>query len=131
MEEVDASINLLNRINDLGVGIAIDDFGTGHSSLSYLERLPVSTLKIDRSFVASLVEHAESSPVLDAIVSLATSMHLELCAEGVELEHQMDALVDLGCGLAQGYFFARPLTPEDFVTFINSSVNGRLGVAAP
>ncbi len=131
MEEVDASINLLNRINDLGVGIAIDDFGTGHSSLSYLDRLPVSTLKIDRSFVASLVEHAESSPVLDAIVSLATSMHLELCAEGVELEHQMDALVDLGCGLAQGYFFARPLSPEDFVAFVNKSVPGRLGLVAP
>lgn len=117
MEEVDVSVGRLERLANLGVALAIDDFGTGHSSLSYLARLPVRTLKIDRSFTAGLVAGAPPSPVLQAIANLAGAMALELCAEGIEAPNQLAALGALGCDLAQGYLIAPPLEPEQFVGF--------------
>ena len=98
------------RLKDLGVRIAIDDFGTGFSSLSYLHRFPVDTLKIAKPFV-DRVGHGEVGRLAAAIVSLGESLRLEIVAEGIEQAEQRDALRALGCALGQGYYFARPL-PE-------------------
>jgi EAL domain-containing protein (putative c-di-GMP-specific phosphodiesterase class I) len=114
MEDVEAAISLLRELRGLGIKIAIDDFGTGHSSLSYLSRLPISALKIDQSFVWSLGPAPEDSAIVRAIVSLADTLDIEPCAEGVETEEQRRVLANLGCDLGQGYLFAPPMWPEEF-----------------
>jgi diguanylate cyclase (GGDEF)-like protein/PAS domain S-box-containing protein len=103
---------LLGDLARLGVRLAIDDFGTGYSSLAYLRRFPVHTLKVDRSFVSGLGVDADSRAVVAAIIELAHALGLEVVAEGVEEQEQLDALVDLGCDRAQGFLFARPAPPE-------------------
>jgi diguanylate cyclase (GGDEF)-like protein/PAS domain S-box-containing protein len=100
---------VLRELRRLGVKIYLDDFGTGFSSLSYLHRFPVDTLKIDRSFVASLKEGSERPAIIESIVTLARMLGTHVIAEGVETERQMHELTRLGCTEAQGYFFAQPL----------------------
>jgi diguanylate cyclase (GGDEF)-like protein len=102
----------LQRLRDLGVGIAIDDFGTGHSSFSYLQALPLDTLKIDRSFIRRLDGSAANLSTVRAITGLAHQLGLQIVAEGVESEQHLAQLGRLGCELVQGFFLARPLTPE-------------------
>jgi diguanylate cyclase (GGDEF)-like protein/PAS domain S-box-containing protein len=109
MEDFDASIGLLRRLRDLGIDLAIDDFGTGYSSLSYLSKLPVRSLKVDRSFIAGVTDDDGDSEIVRAIIALARTMHLELCAEGVERVDQVRLLAELGCDLGQGYVWAPPL----------------------
>lgn len=99
----------VRALAELGVRISVDDFGTGHSSLSYLHRLPIGTLKIDRSFVQQMVDSHESRAIVRAIIAMAKSLELRVVAEGVESEDQLRALATAGCEVAQGYFFARPL----------------------
>ncbi len=118
MGDVDASIDRLVALRDLGVTVVVDDFGTGYSSLSYLSRLPVGALKIDKSFVAGLGADGSGSAIVRAIVGLAASMHLELCAEGVERVEQRDALIGLGCEFGQGHLFAPPLGPREFSAWV-------------
>ena len=100
---------VLRELRRLGVKIYLDDFGTGFSSLSYLHRFPVDTLKIDRSFVASLKEGSERPAIIESIVTLARTLGTHVIAEGVETERQVHELTRLGCTEAQGYFFAQPL----------------------
>jgi diguanylate cyclase (GGDEF)-like protein/PAS domain S-box-containing protein len=114
MEDVRFSIATLRAIRALGVGIAIDDFGTGFSSLSYLARLPVHTLKIDRSFVIDMTLSAEGLALVSAIINLAHSLKLNVVAEGVETEEQSRLLRVLNCDEMQGYLFSRPLPREMF-----------------
>jgi diguanylate cyclase (GGDEF)-like protein len=102
----------LQKLRDLGVGIAIDDFGTGHSSFSYLQALPLDTLKIDRSFIHRLDGSAANLSTVRAITGLAHQLGLQTVAEGVESEQHLVQLGRLGCELMQGFFLARPLTPE-------------------
>jgi EAL domain-containing protein (putative c-di-GMP-specific phosphodiesterase class I) len=104
----------LRGLKDLGVRLAVDDFGTGYSSLSQLKRLPVDVLKIDRSFVSGLGRDAGDRAIVSAVVTLARDMGLEVVAEGVESEDQLRILRELGCDLAQGYYFARPLSAGAF-----------------
>jgi EAL domain-containing protein (putative c-di-GMP-specific phosphodiesterase class I) len=99
----------LYALAEKGVRIAIDDFGTGHSSLSYLHRLPIKTLKIDRSFVKDMVDSQESNAIVRAIIAMAQSLEVTVIAEGVETEDQLNAVAKAGCEMAQGYFFSRPL----------------------
>jgi EAL domain-containing protein (putative c-di-GMP-specific phosphodiesterase class I) len=99
----------LCALAEMGVQISIDDFGTGHSSLSYLHCLPIKALKIDRSFVQQMVDSHESKAIVRAIIAMAHSLELAVVAEGVETEEQLRAVAAAGCGLAQGYLFARPL----------------------
>ena len=106
MENTDAAIALLRRLKALGVHIAIDDFGTGYSSLSYLLRLPADTLKIDRSFVSGSGDAGRNVSIVRTVVSLASSLGLDVVAEGVETEEQRRLLQDLGCPLAQGFLFS-------------------------
>jgi diguanylate cyclase (GGDEF)-like protein/PAS domain S-box-containing protein len=112
MEDVRVSIASLRAIRALGVRIAIDDFGTGFSSLSYLARLPVHTLKIDRSFVIDMGANPEGLALVSTIINLAHSMNLNVVAEGVETEEQARLLRLLNCDETQGYWFSRPI-PQD------------------
>jgi len=96
----------------LGVGIAIDDFGTGYSSLSYITQLPVTALKIDRSFVVDMASKSDSMAVVSIIISLAHSLNLKVVAEGVETQEQLTLLKLLRCDEMQGYLFRPPLPAE-------------------
>jgi diguanylate cyclase (GGDEF)-like protein len=102
------TLSLLHAIRDLGVGIAIDDFGTGYSCLSYLRAYPVSTVKIDRSFVSTLGSGPDAAALVSAIAALARALGLRTVAEGVETQEQAEALMALGCDALQGYRFGRP-----------------------
>ncbi len=112
MAQGDAALSRLDQLRQLGLGIAIDDFGTGFSSLGRLKRLPVTVLKIDRSFVRGIAEDQEDRAIAKAVVTLARTMHLDVVAEGVETEEQAAILRDMDCDMAQGYLFARPLAPQ-------------------
>jgi len=109
MENVDAAVETMKRLRNMGIHIHIDDFGTGHSSLSYLQLFPVSALKIDRSFVNKLTTNGENQEIITHIVALAKNLHFEVIAEGVEMEHQLANIRNLHCGYGQGFLFARPM----------------------
>jgi diguanylate cyclase (GGDEF)-like protein/PAS domain S-box-containing protein len=109
MQDTPQVIATINALRDLGVRLAIDDFGTGYSSLSYLRRLPVSAVKIDRSFILELGADHEGSTIVASVVSLAHALGMDIIAEGVETIEHVAALVNLGCDHAQGYFFSRPV----------------------
>ncbi len=109
MDNVDASVETMKRLRDMGIRIHIDDFGTGHSSLSYLQLFPVSALKIDRSFINKLTTNGENQEIITHIVALAKSLNFDVIAEGVEMEHQLANVQDLHCGYGQGFLFARPM----------------------
>lgn len=112
----------LHRLNEIGVQISIDDFGIGYSSLAYLTTLPISELKVDRSFVRDLGITPQSSAVVSAIIALARSLGLRVIAEGVETLRQMDVLHRLGCGVMQGFLFARALPPDELETWLRQTV---------
>ncbi len=103
---------VLGRLREMGVRLSIDDFGTGYSSLSYLKHLPADTLKIDKSFVGSLGESAEDTAIVHMVITLAHTLGMKVVAEGVENADQARQLKDMGCDMAQGFYFARPLPPE-------------------
>ncbi|TAN63344.1 MAG: EAL domain-containing protein [Magnetospirillum sp.] len=108
----------LDSIRALGVTLSVDDFGTGYSSLSYLKTLPVDVLKIDRSFIADMLENPDDATLVDAIIALGHSMRLEVVAEGVETAEQMNYLTAHGCDTLQGYHFSPPLSPGRFRDFV-------------
>jgi len=118
MEEPDLLIERLAQIKRLGVSIAIDDFGTGFSSLSYLQRLQVDRLKIDRAFVTEITGSARGSSIAEMVIELGRSLGLSIVAEGVEDERQAQILHALGCPLAQGFLFARPLPAEQLIEWL-------------
>ena len=99
---------LLAELKMLGVRLALDDFGTGYSSLSYLHRFPFDTLKIDRSFVTTMLRSSDSMEIVRCILGMAQGLMLDVVAEGIEHEDELSLLADLGCGYGQGYHFARP-----------------------
>jgi diguanylate cyclase (GGDEF)-like protein len=109
MEDTAATLATLNALRDHGVRIALDDFGTGYSSLSYLKRMPLSHLKVDRSFVSGLPHDGESQAIVRAILAMADSLGLNVTAEGVETLEQAQALHAMGCEALQGYLFSRPV----------------------
>ncbi|HET9051669.1 MAG TPA: EAL domain-containing protein, partial [Candidatus Dormibacteraeota bacterium] len=113
MADVDAAVEVLRRLKDLGVKISIDDFGTGYSSLAYLKRLPLDELKIDRSFVEGLAADADSIAIVAAIVATAHALDLTVVAEGVETLEQIDRLRELGCDEVQGFHIAKPGRPAE------------------
>lgn len=113
MEKGESSVEMLRSIKKLGVRISIDDFGTGFSSLNYLSRLPVDTLKIDQSFVRDICADANGEAVITAIILLAQNLRLKVIAEGVETETQWSFLKDKRCDEMQGYYFSKPLPAED------------------
>jgi len=109
MSNISHAIGLLQQIRDLGVALSIDDFGTGYSSLAYLKRLPLDTLKIDRSFVQDIPTSTQDMEIVQAIIGMAHTLHLKVVAEGVETPQQLAFLRDHGCDFVQGYLLSRPL----------------------
>jgi diguanylate cyclase (GGDEF)-like protein/PAS domain S-box-containing protein len=109
IEHFDYTVDVLRAIRQLGCRIGLDDFGTGYSSLSYLRRLPIDFLKIDGSFIADIDSDPQAHAIVGAIITMADALALEVVAEGVEREAQADSLLDLGCGLAQGYLFGKAI----------------------
>jgi EAL domain-containing protein (putative c-di-GMP-specific phosphodiesterase class I) len=138
MKDLQNVIPSLHRLKEIGVEISIDDFGTGYSSLAYLTTLPISELKIDRSFVRDLDITSQSSAVVSAIIALARALGLRVIAEGVETRRQMGALQRLGCTVMQGFLFSRPQPPDDIERWLNDTVlprkapwMGRVGEGEP
>lgn len=121
MEKPDLFISLLSQIKQTGVKIAIDDFGTGFSSLSYLQRLPIDRLKIDRAFVTEITGSARGSSIAAMIISLGHNLDLTVIAEGVEDETQASILTELGCPQAQGFLFGKPMTPDLFMEWMKNN----------
>lgn len=120
MQYLDDAIGKLSRLRDEGVRIAVDDFGTGYSSLTYLKRLPVHLLKIDKQFIRDLLVNEEDTQIANTIIDLGKSLNLNVIAEGVETEEQSVYLVERGCIMAQGFFFSRPIKPDAFLKFTES-----------
>lgn len=114
MNDPEKSNAILSGLRDSGVKIAIDDFGTGYSSLSYLKKLPLSVLKIDKSFVDDVPECTEDVAIVSAVLSLAAGLGLVVVAEGVEAEDQLEFLKSKGCDLVQGYLTGRPMNVVNF-----------------
>ncbi len=118
MGELVTSLDILTRMRLKGLGLSIDDFGTGYSSLSQLHRAPFSELKIDRSFVAHMIEDPEARSIVKTCILLGHELDMRVVAEGVEDRATWDLLAELGCDLAQGYFIARPMPAEAFPTWV-------------
>jgi diguanylate cyclase (GGDEF)-like protein len=118
MEEPELLIERLAEVKRTGVSIAIDDFGTGFSSLSHLQRLQIDRLKIDRAFVSEITGSARGSSIAEMVIQLGRNLGLSIVAEGVEDERQAQILQGLGCPLAQGFLFARPLTPAQLLEWL-------------
>ncbi|HWH27675.1 MAG TPA: EAL domain-containing protein, partial [Mycobacteriales bacterium] len=118
MSDVDVAVRTLQELREMGVAVAVDDFGTGYSSLTYLKRFPVTTLKIDRSFVAGLGKTDDDAAIVTSVINLARSMGLECIAEGVETEEQRLILQTLGCGRGQGFLWSPALDAATFHTWL-------------
>ena len=121
LEDLTVARPVLCDLSNLGVGIHIDDFGTGYSSLSYLAELPAQTLKIDRTFVERLSESAMNERVVQAIVALGKAMSLEVIAEGIETEPQLELVTRFGCDLAQGFLIAKPMPEQEFLSWCQAN----------
>jgi EAL domain-containing protein (putative c-di-GMP-specific phosphodiesterase class I) len=122
MDRAERAVSILEDLRQSGVGICIDDFGTGCSSLSHLYRLPLDQVKIDIGFVRDVHTSSETREIVRAMVNLAHNLGLTTVAEGVEEKAQLDALVELGCDFAQGFYFAEPMTASETREYL-----GRLG----
>jgi EAL domain-containing protein (putative c-di-GMP-specific phosphodiesterase class I) len=121
LSDVEDVIAKMSTLRDKGVGFSLDDFGTGYSSLTYLKRLPLDQLKIDRSFVRDLLNNPNDASIARTIIALGRSLGLNVIAEGVETKEQRDILASTGCLAYQGYFFSRPVNGEDFERLLRAA----------
>ncbi len=124
MDDPESNLTIVSQLRDLGVLVQIDDFGTGSSSLSYLNRFRVDTLKIDRSFISQVGVPGEQAAVVQAMITLANQLGIRVIAEGVETPQQSEALVGLQCEQAQGYLFSQPLSVDDVEKLLDAEVKG-------
>lgn len=120
MQDIDHSLSLLHELKSLGIRLALDDFGTGYSSLNYLSRLPVDTLKIDRSFVIDLEESKERYDLVRNVIQMSHDLGMQVVAEGVETQAQFELLQALNCDEVQGYFISPPVSPDKFRVLLES-----------
>jgi diguanylate cyclase (GGDEF)-like protein len=120
MQDAGATIATLRGLKDMGVSISVDDFGTGYSSLAYLQRFPIDTLKIDKSFMCGVTEDEHNAAIVRTVIALSKSLRLESIAEGVESREQVDYLRTEGCDRLQGFYFSRPLPPEVLPNLVQS-----------
>jgi diguanylate cyclase (GGDEF)-like protein len=125
VENVDDVIQKMTRLKARGVGFALDDFGTGYSSLAYLKRMPLDTLKIDRSFVSDLLTDANDAAIAKTVVALAHVLGLDVIAEGVETAEQKGLLAAFGCHSYQGFYFSRPVPADEFEKYARRSMGSR------
>jgi len=122
MVDIAATVDKLRAVRDMGVNIAIDDFGTGYSSLGYLAKLPVHSLKIDRSFISTMANDPDTMTLVSTIISMAHSLRLKVCAEGVETEEQAKVLRLLRCDEMQGYLISRPVPETELSALLRARV---------
>jgi EAL domain-containing protein (putative c-di-GMP-specific phosphodiesterase class I) len=120
MHNAQATVEMLEQLNRMGLKLAVDDFGTGYSSLSYLKRFPIDTLKIDQSFVRDVTSDADDASLVMAIIAMGHALQLNVIAEGVETPEQLDFLRRHGCDGMQGYLFSRPLPTEEITRLLQS-----------
>jgi diguanylate cyclase (GGDEF)-like protein/PAS domain S-box-containing protein len=118
MQSPETSIRMLYELKKLGIRISLDDFGTGHSSLSYLKRFPIDTLKIDQSFVRDITSEVDAAAIVTGIIAMAHSLRLNVIAEGVEQDEQAKFLRDQGCDQMQGYLLTPPVPASEFLSFV-------------
>ena len=118
MDDVDVILPILKELRDFGATISIDDFGTGYSSLSYLKRLPISKLKIDKSFILDLMQDKDNAIIVKSVINLAHNLGLRVIAEGVEQSEQLEYLKEHGCDVIQGYYYSRPLPAKEFQQWV-------------
>ncbi len=118
IENIETSKDFMSKVKEKGFSLSIDDFGVGYSSLSYLKHFPIDTLKIDRSFITHLPDDEDDVKLVQAIISLAKNMDLHIVAEGIEEIAQLNFLASHGCNIAQGYFFSKPLPPDELTKFL-------------
>jgi EAL domain-containing protein (putative c-di-GMP-specific phosphodiesterase class I) len=120
MQNIDTAITVLERLKFMGVSIAMDDFGTGYSSLSYLRRLPIDTVKIDKSFVREIPDSADDVTIAQAIIAMAQSLKLSLVVEGIENVRQLNFFRQLGITIVQGYLFSKPVAAAEILKMLES-----------
>jgi diguanylate cyclase (GGDEF)-like protein/PAS domain S-box-containing protein len=123
MQSLDASIEILKKLMNMGIRIALDDFGTGYSSLSYLRKIPISTLKIDKSFIDNITSNKKEEAIINNIIQMAHSMDLKIVAEGVEVEEQLSILKERKCDYIQGYYFSKPLSASEAEKLLEKETN--------
>ena len=111
----DAAVFVLERLRDLGIRLSVDDYGTGQSTLTYLKRLPASELKIDKSFIRTIVANRNDAILVRSTIDLAHELNLSVVGEGVEDAECLEALAALGCDTAQGYYIGKPMPAADFI----------------
>jgi diguanylate cyclase (GGDEF)-like protein/PAS domain S-box-containing protein len=122
MKEMENAIHKLRKLSAHGISIAIDDFGTGYSSLSYIHKLPIDTVKIDRSFVHEITPNNQDQSIIHAIIAMAKGLGLKTIAEGVESEYQRQVLVAAGCDRLQGYLFSRPMNSDQMKGYLGKDI---------
>jgi Amt family ammonium transporter len=120
MEDAATTVATLKQMKELGIELMLDDFGTGYSSLAYVNRFPIDVLKIDRSFVAALDRGEDAHAIVEAIISMARGLRVDVIAEGVEHAEQAEILRALGCRHVQGFLYAQPMPPEDAVGLLDA-----------
>lgn len=122
LRDIDFAVSQMNKLRDLGVKLAMDDFGTGYSSLSYIQILPITLLKLDRSFITDIEHDNIAYEIVAAVIRIAKSKKIETIAEGIENEKQADILTKAGCDFAQGYLYGKPMPPEDIQLFFEKNI---------
>jgi len=130
MADPPKALEVLTKLRDLGVGLSIDDFGIGYSSLSYLRKLPVDELKIDRSFVMNMPQSENDQQIVRSTIDLSRSLGLKVVAEGVETKDIWRDLAELGCDVAQGYYLTRPIPPKELVEWLEKPIDAPVLVKA-
>ncbi|MCI2282418.1 EAL domain-containing protein [Colwellia sp. MSW7] len=121
LSEPENAINTMNAMSDLGVILALDDFGTGFSSLSYLKRLPLDIIKIDRSFISGIGIEKTDEAIVDATIVLAERLNMHCIAEGVETKEQLNYLVQRNCHYIQGYLYSKPLPAKAIADYLRAN----------
>ncbi|MBQ8826127.1 MAG: EAL domain-containing protein, partial [Oscillospiraceae bacterium] len=129
LKDIEHAVSQMKEIKSLGVKLSMDDFGTGYSSLSYIQILPITLLKLDRSFVMYLEEDEISREIVSAVIRIAKSKKIETIAEGIETPGQVQILKQSGCDHAQGYFFGKPMPADKFEEFMAARINKSLGIS--
>jgi len=123
MKDLEHSTYILRKIKELGIGIALDDFSTGYSSLTYLKKLPIDIVKLDREFIKNVINKESDLVIVEHIINLIHDLNLEIVAEGIEIEEQRLILRERKCNYGQGYLFSKPIAKEEFEKLIASKDN--------
>ena len=122
LNDIDYAVSQMNKLRELGVKLAMDDFGTGYSSLSYLQTLPITLLKLDRSFITDIASDNIAYEIVSAVIRIAKSKKIETIAEGIENKVQESILRSAGCDFAQGFLYGKPMPPEKLQEFFEQNI---------